>query len=104
MSDIRDAIARAQGDVAFLEKEWDHDCDCPDDPGFRGAHGKDCPWMRWVNGEDDARDRLARLGPASVALAVALELAHRAFRKCLRPTTCQACDALQDWADAQQGV
>ncbi len=115
MSDICDAIARARRDVEALEKEWDHDCDCPDDPGFRGAHGKDCPWMRWVNGEDDARDRLAALGPPSVALAVALwdvtkdkcycdahQQVFSADDDLIAPCPHEiAGEALQDWADAQ---
>ena len=108
------AIAAARRDVEFLEKEWDHDCDCPDDPGFRGAHGKDCPWMRWVNGEDDTRARLADLGGPSVALAEALEnwltLAedeHAAWCSGEESNFADPCDcgrqALAAWAEAQDG-
>ncbi len=64
--------------------------------------------MRWVNGEDDARDRLARHGPASVALAEKAEavLDVVAYHEPLCEWTgchgCQLRQALQAWADAQQ--
>ena len=102
---IPDAIAAARRDVEFLEKEWGHDCDCPDDPGFRGAHGKDCPWMRWVNGEDDVRARLAALGPPSVALAEVLWELNEAVKKYGLFLNMRTADkALAVWADAQHGA
>ncbi len=94
-SDIADAIARAQRDVEASEASG-HDVET--DHVFYS-----CMEGSFYCDGCMAKEALPALGPASVALAVALELEHRAFRKCLRPATCQACDALQDWADAQQG-
>ncbi len=90
MSDIADAIARAQRDV-------EHDC-------------------RYVMpGKCEPCDNLAALGPPSVALAMALE-AWAEWELTLEGVDYQITPpndlgavkklgrkALQDWADAQQG-
>ncbi len=80
MSDIPDAIARAQRDVEAKDS-W--------------AFGM---------GDDayDVIDRLAALGPASVALAAALYA--RSHAGGCTPGKCDLCDALQDWADAQHSA
>ncbi len=94
MSDIADAIARAQRDVEAAQDE--RTCE-------RGAYRQGCEECEAKFPNAEARARLARLGPASVVLAAALaELGHKPEDYC-QVAACPGCQALQDWADAQQG-
>ncbi len=84
-SDIPAAIGRAQA--------WLADVDC-------------CPYVGeigCIHGEERVRAKvnLAALGPPSVALAAALYA--RSHAGGCTPGKCDLCDALQDWADAQDG-
>ncbi len=122
-SDITDAIARAQ-DALRIQAEGDPGCAKEYDnkpPGYRGG----CPGCRWI--EADATVSNAG-GPLSVALAAAFEAlldswdlcdceakkraasltpvgSVKHWWACLResPAVQETRQALQDWADAQQG-
>ncbi len=115
-SDIPDAIAAAQRDVEVAKE--------PDEI----ETGRDENGAWWRCPQDEAKARLAALGPLSVAPAVALARRAKLIEDCSDCPNCFTwtssgsrrgrCDrhqsesgevyalerkALQDWADAQQG-